>query len=428
MMIDYKFYDTCSLLLKANTLFDNDEKFAISSITLEELENIKTSSTRDADIKYAARKLLHSLDEHRGDYDIHIFTQTMLNPIMEKDLPITNDMKILATAIDYNTNVHPDETIFVTNDLALKAIANLFFDDKMLESVDEEQDDEYKGFTEVRFEDDETMEFFYSHYKTGANPQINGNILDNEYVIIRDKNTDEVLDRLVWQGRGKDKGYRNISYEVFDSKHFGKIKPLDVYQQLAADSFTHNKITLIKGRAGTGKTLLALGFLFSQLERQRIDKIIIFCNTVAAKNSARLGFLPGTRDEKLLDSQIGNLLISKIGGRTEVERLVDEEKLVLLPMSDIRGYDTTGMRAGIYISEAQNLDIPLMKLALQRIGEDSICIIDGDARTQVDDIAFAGANNGMKRASRVFRGHDIYGEVELQVIHRSKIAEIAEAM
>jgi predicted ribonuclease YlaK len=106
----------------------------------------------------------------------------------------------------------------------------------------------------------------------------------------------------------------------------------------------------------------------------------------------------------------------------------DEENLILLPMSDIRGYDTTGMRAGIYISEAQNLDISLMKLALQRIGEDSICIIDGDAKTQVDDVAFAGANNGMKRASKIFRGHDIYGEIELQQIHRSRIAEIAEAM
>jgi len=82
------------------------------------------------------------------------------------------------------------------------------------------------------------------------------------------------------------------------------------------------------------------------------------------KNSARLGFYPGTRNEKLLDSQIGNLLISKIGGRIEVERLIDEEKLILLPMSDIRGYDTTGMKAGIYIAEAQNLDISLMKLAL----------------------------------------------------------------
>lgn len=103
-----------------------------------------------------------------------------------------------------------------------------------------------------------------------------------------------------------------------------------------------------------------------------------------------------------------------------------EEKLVLLPLSDIRGYDTSGMRAGIYISEAQNLDIELMKLALQRIGEDCICIIDGDHKTQVDDVSFAGSSNGMKRVSQVFRGTDIYGEIELKNIHRSKIALIAE--
>ena len=106
--------------------------------------------------------------------------------------------------------------------------------------------------------------------------------------------------------------------------------------------------------------------------------------------------------------------------------MLQREKLVLLPLSDIRGYDTSGMRAGIYISEAQNLDITLMKLALQRIGDDSICIIDGDCRTQVDDVSFAGVNNGMKRASKVFRGHDVYGEVELRQIHRSRIAQIAE--
>ena len=102
--------------------------------------------------------------------------------------------------------------------------------------------------------------------------------------------------------------------------------------------------------------------------------------------------------------------------------MLQRQKLVLLPLSDIRGYDTSGMRAGIYISEAQNLDTTLMKLALQRIGDDSICIIDGDCRTQVDDISFAGVNNGMRRASKVFRGHDIYGEIELKQIHRSKIA------
>ena len=132
--------------------------------------------------------------------------------------------------------------------------------------------------------------------------------------------------------------------------------------------------------------------------------------------------------QKLLDSQIGNLLVSKFGGRIEVERLIEEEKIILLPFSDIRGYDTSGMHAGIYLSEAQNLDIDLMKLALQRVGSDSICIIDGDEKTQVDDIHFAGVNNGMKRVSAVFRNEDVYGEVELQKIHRSKIAQIAEKM
>jgi predicted ribonuclease YlaK len=88
------------------------------------------------------------------------------------------------------------------------------------------------------------------------------------------------------------------------------------------------------------------------LDHGKIDKIIVFCNTVATKDSARLGYYPGSKDEKLLDSQIGNLLISKVGGRIEVERMMHDEELILLPMSDIRGYDTSGMRAGIYISEA----------------------------------------------------------------------------
>jgi predicted ribonuclease YlaK len=202
----------------------------------------------------------------------------------------------------------------------------------------------------------------------------------------------------------------------------------DVYQAFVADSFVNNKITLVKGPAGSGKTYLSLAFLMHKLEKNKIDKIIIFCNTVATKDSAKLGYYPGTRDEKLLDSQIGNLLSSKFGGRCEVERMIQEEKLVLLPMSDVRGYDTSGMRAGVYISEAQNMSINLLKLALQRIGEDSVCIIDGDCKTQVDDIQFAGSNNGMKRASKVFRGEDIYGEITLQNIHRSKIGRIAERM
>jgi predicted ribonuclease YlaK len=121
---------------------------------------------------------------------------------------------------------------------------------------------------------------------------------------------------------------------------------------------------MVRGPAGSGKTYMSLGYLFYKLETCKIDKIIVFCNTVATKDSAKLGFYPGTRDEKLLDSQIGNLLASKLGSKLEVERLIQEEKLLLLPLSDIRGFDTSGMRAGVYISEAQNMSVSLMKLAL----------------------------------------------------------------
>ncbi len=412
-----KFYDTCSLILNAKNLFNDNSKFIISSITLEELENIKSSNTKDIDNKIAVRQLLHQLDEHIGDYEVCIFKESMLCSIHEEDLSINNDMKILATAIFCNTLY--SDLIFITNDLSLKTIARMYFDDSQIESIEEEKD-EYIGYLIKQFKNDIEMEYFYSNY---LNSSIYSEILLNEYLILKNPEG-EIIDRLVYT----EKGYRNISFEIFDSKQFGRVRPLDIQQQLAADSFTHNKLTMIRGKAGSGKSVLALGYLFNQLEKNRIDKIIIFCNTVAAKGAAKLGYLPGSREEKLLDSQIGNFLSSKLGSKMEVERLLENESLILLPMSDIRGYDTTGMRAGIYITEAQNMDISLMKLALQRIGEDSICIIDGDDKTQVDDVSFAGNNNGMKRVSKIFRNHSIYGEITLDQIHRSEIARIAEGL
>lgn len=410
-----KFYDTCSLILNKDNLFNTKERFIISSITLDELENLKSSSKTDLDNKIAVRHLLHQLDEHIGDYEVCPFKEAMLNPIHEEDLSVNNDMKILATAIFYSNNINSD-IIFVTNDLSLKTIARLFFDDSQIESIYIE--DKYKGYTIKQFDNEQEMEYFYSNYLSSP---VYEEILINEYLILKNPEG-EIIDRLV----RTDDGYRNVSFETFDSKQFGRIRPMDVQQQMAADSFTHNKLTMIRGKAGSGKSILALGYLFNQLEKGRIDKIIIFCNTVAAKGAAKLGYYPGSREEKLLDSQIGNFLSSKLGSRMELERLLDDERIVLLPMADIRGYDTTGMRAGVYITEAQNMDISLMKLALQRIGDDSICIIDGDDKAQVDDESFAGNNNGMKRVSKIFRDHAIYGEMTLDQIHRSEIARIAE--
>lgn len=413
----YKCYDTCSLLEQAGHLFDSDEfTLVISSITLEELENIKTSSNKDPDVKYAARKVLTDMDEHYGAFEIVLYNDSYGDMMMRDGISLSNDAKIIACARHFAAKHPQDEVIFVTNDLICRHIASMYF---ITEKVIEE-DYDYDGYKEVYLDEDGLIEFYSNQDK---------NLYDlfiNQYLLVYDANSGDCIERLVWTGDG----YRRLAYNTFASKWFGDVKPMkgDLYQSLVADSFSNNKITLVKGPAGSGKTYLSLGFLMHKLERNKIDRIIVFCNTVATKNSAKLGFYPGTRDEKLLDSQIGNLLISKFGGRVAVEQMILEEKLVLLPLSDIRGYDTSGMKAGIYISEAQNMDVELMKLTLQRIGEDSICIIDGDCKTQVDDIHFAGSNNGMRRASQVYRGEDVYGEVTLRNIHRSRVAMIAEKM
>lgn len=417
-MNEYLFYDTSALLANVDHLFKPFKFFIISSVSLNELERLKDDERISVEKRAAARKVNRLLKDNIDRYVVWDYKPAMLKPIEEKGYEINNDMKILATALDYDKKVHPDETVFITNDLSQYNIANVFFGKDSIRILDDEVDN-YCGVYTVQLSDEE-MAHFYANQSENI-----FNLKKNQYLILENQ-AGEIVDRKCWDGEF----HRSIYFVPFESQQFGVVRPAhgDTEQQFAFDSLLHNQITMLRGKAGSGKSLLALGFLFYQLERGKIDKIIVICNTIAAKGAARLGFYPGSREEKLLDSQIGNMLTSKLGSRIALEQLLEEEKLVLMPMSDIRGYDTTGMKAGVYITEAQNLDINLMKLALQRIGEDSICIIDGDDKTQVDDALFAGVNNGMKRASQVFRGKDIYGEVELKTIHRSRIGQIADNM
>ena len=410
------FYDTCSLLnLQADAFKDS---FYLSSITLNELENIKTSGTKDEETKWKARQVLHLLKENEGVFSVIRFKESDATYLSKYDLPHTNDSKIILTALNILSD---DEDVFITDDLACYYVAkSVGLNAQILQDIIL---DDYQGFKKVVLSEQKMLDFYGDAFSGNKNIY---NLLENEYLIIEDKETGKIIDKYKWVNHS----YESIPYIKVQSKMLGKVAPLngDIYQMCALDSLKNNQITMLKGPAGSGKSLLAFGHMFSLLESGEISKIIIFCNTVATKGSAKLGFYPGSRTEKLLDSQIGNFLVSKLGDRVAVERLIDDGELILLPMSDIRGFDTSGMNAAIYITEAQNLDIELMRLALQRIGEDSICILDGDYNHQVDMSIYSGSNNGMRRVSQVFRGKKFYGEVELQNIHRSEIAKVAEEM
>lgn len=386
--------------------------FYISSTTLQELEHIKTSRNKDEETKYSARKVLHLLDENSNKYHVVIVDKKILDIIDDIGLENTPDNQICACASTV------EDVVFITNDIACKTIAKDIFR-LHVDSINRMPNDNYTGYIEKTLSEDE-MAYFYSHLQENIY-----DLLENQYILIKNQEN-QIVDSLVW----RDNSYQNLKFSNVRSEYFGVVKPYrgDVYQQMVLNSMSYNQVTMIKGAAGTGKSYLAIGYLMHLLEKHKIEKVVIFCNTVATANSAKLGYYPGTKDEKLLDSSIGNMLAAKLGGSFGLEQMIGQEKIQLLPLSDIRGFDTNGMKAGVYITEAQNMDISLMKLALQRIGEDSICIIDGDYNAQVDLSQYAGSNNGMRRMSEVFRGQDFYGEVELKNIYRSRIASIAEMM
>lgn len=423
----YIFYDTSALLEKDNQFFDNSNNGGvnlISSIVLKELEDIKNSNRKDEETKYKARRLLRELSENRDKYELVIYEKDWDEVIAkEPSLCLNNDGRLIyqAARLRKNFNDYEDyaKFTFLTGDLACYEIAMAY--DKGHAEYCREKTDEYNGYFHIHCSNDDQLAQTYETLYGKENSYLSQ---INQYILVKDADG-KIIDRYKWNG----KEYTRVpDFYCFESKLFGKIKPQTPYQLIAMDSLANNQMTMLRGKAGSGKSLLSLAYLYQELDKGNIDKIIIFCNTVAAKGAAKLGFYPGTRTEKLLDSSIGSFLIGKFGAIEGVEQEMDKGRLVLMPMADIRGYDTSGTKAGIYITEAQNLDIELMKLALQRIGPDCKCILEGDDRAQVDMDLYAGSNNGMKRVSEVFRGTPWYGEVRLPQVLRSDIAALADKL
>lgn len=412
-MNKYLFYDTCSLLLNAEHLFE-EPHIIISSISIQELEDIKTSKSKDEKVKSTARHLLRELEAHQGDYELYLYKERMGEAITAKGFALSPDTKILACAIDYDKTQHPDETIFVTNDLILKRMANLYFGEDSILSIEPKAAEEYKGYKEFVAETDEQLAHIYEH-----SDENNFGLLVNQYLLIKDKEG-SAIDILKWDG----KSLVALDTRSIDTRWFGKIRPQDPQQRMAIDSLHSNQLTVIRGLPGSGKSLLGLGYLFSLLEKGKIDKIYIFANPIPVANAAKLGFYPGNKNDKVLDSQVGNFLVAKLGDMYCVQDMIDKGKLVLVPAVDVRGVSIPSS-AGIYMTESQNTTKDLMKLLVQRIEEGTKAVIEGDA-AQVDLDCYKGENNGLNALVNVCKGSDLFGTVTLNKIHRSRLADLAE--
>ena len=241
-----------------------------------------------------------------------------------------------------------------------------------------------------------------------------------QYLIVRDlENNFLKAYKYLGEGLYDDLGLTKIGNYLF------QISALDEYQMCAINSLYKDKMSVITGPAGTGKTLLSIAYCLQKIREGA--RVHIFVNPVKTRGSEELGFYPGDRDDKLLQNFIGSILRNKIGDMTEVERLIQEGSLNLYPFSDIRGIEIAKGDI-MYITEAQNLSIDLMKLAIQRCAEGSKIIIEGDPQAQVDKEIFANDGNGLRRVIEVLTGEEDFSYMYLPNIYRSKFAELAEKL
>lgn len=405
------FLDTNALLNLGESAFK--EQFIISQKTLEEIENIKCSSGKDGEIKYKARNIARLLDSHEGDYKVIAYSPEIKKIIDEYYLNETPDNIILASAYYCNLT---KPILVCSDDLNCKFISRNIFglETKGINEINLIKNlDEYKGYKDVTLSDEE-MSHFYCH--------LNENTFDcllNEYLIVR-KSDGEVVDYRKWNG----KEYSPISYKQINSKFMGKIKPRNPQQVLAFDMLQdkNESIKIISGKFGSGKDFLMIANALKLIEDGKFDKLIYVRNAIGVKDASEVGFLPGSKLEKLLPYAMP--LADHLGGETGLEMQMVAGNIEIEHLGYIRGRDIKNTI--IYVSEAENLTKEHVQLLIGRVGIGSALWMNGDFR-QTDSPVFR-MNNGLLSAVQKLAGHEKFGYVQLQKTERSETAAMADML
>lgn len=411
------FYDTCSLLNLGEKIFSlpSCDAVGVSTESFKELENIKTSSSKDQETKFKARHLIRALEDNKDKLRVICVDNNVMDAISRFDLPITSDNIICATAYAIKKSSSED-VVFVTDDLNCKAICKYVFGLSCRSSYELFSSSElYKGYIEKVVSDEELANVYQAPSDNIFNSKI------NEYTIMYDA-SHHFIDTVKWDGEA----YKSIVKKNFgfESKSFGKVKPLDEIQRCAFDSINNNVITMIYGRAGSGKTTIPLAYAEAMMDKEKFSQIVFVYSYDTLKGARELGFEKGSHEEKLLNyGAIGNILATKYGDADSVEFALSQGTIDIIPTANIRGVDFRDKF--VFVTEAQNLDVYTLKTLIQRCGEGTKLVLEGDLLEQSDTSV---NGSGMKRFIEVFGGTKYAGIIKLKENYRSEFGEIADLM
>ncbi|MCW5201360.1 PhoH family protein [Desulfobulbus sp. US4] len=253
-------------------------------------------------------------------------------------------------------------------------------------------------------------------------PQDEG-LTANEFIILREANKSALATY--------NSGEKKIKL-VRKQKVCG-IMPRNAEQSFAVHALCNTGVPLVTigGKAGTGKTLLALA---AALEQRKNYRQIMLARPVVPLSNKDLGFLPGDIQSKIgpyMQPLYDNLAVirsqfpEKSKMHQKIHDLLEDKKLIIEPLAYIRGRSLVKMY--IIIDEAQNLTPHEVKTIITRAGEDSKIVFTGDVH-QIDHPYLDSQSNGLSYLIEKMRGQHLYSHITLQKGERSTLSMLASEL
>jgi PhoH-like ATPase len=427
--------DTNVLIHDPGAVFQfGDNEVVVPIFVLEEVDQFKKeASERGRNARELARMLdrLRSAGGHLAEGALLPNGGRLRVATAERTVPRTlresqvADYLILMVAVDVR-NAHPsDPTIFVTKDVNLRIRA----DSLGLTAVDFEAEERvnleelYSGMTELQVSGADVDTFFSEGTLALPRPGLQ----PNQYVLLRDVESPShsALGRFD-QGQGKLVQLKKIREGVWG------IRPRNKEQHCALDLLLCDEIKLITlvGKAGTGKTMLALAAGLQKVVEETVYTKLLVSRPIFPLGRD-VGYLPGDLEEKLnpwmqpiydnVEFLMGLSKPERKNGRSYHE-LIDLGFIEIEPLTYIRGRSIPNQF--IIVDEAQNLTPHEVKTIITRVGEQTKIVLTGDPY-QIDNPYVDATSNGLTTIVEKFKAEGVAGHVTLSKGERSPLAELA---
>jgi PhoH-like ATPase len=426
--------DTNVLLHDPNAIlkFEDNHVF-IPIYVIEEIDSFKKEmSERGRNARQVARlldgfrqkgRLSEGVStEHGGRLSVALARRELPEPLRASQAA---DNYILAVALDIHDRSGGVPTIFVTKDVNLRIRADavgLNTQDYLADNVDIEE--LYLGAVDVEVSADVVDSF----YQQGA-LQVPGDEhrYPNQFVLLRDRDNPNHTAL----GRVDTSGRRMVPVRKLTSGVWG-IRPRNKEQHYALDLLLNDDIKLVTlvGKAGTGKTLLAIAAGLQKSVEEGIYQKLIVSRPIFPLGRD-LGYLPGDVEEKLnpwmqpiydnVELLLGFSKSDKKSGRSYRE-LIDLGYIQIEPLTYIRGRSIPNQF--MIVDEAQNLTPHEIKTIITRVGDNTKIVLTGDPY-QIDNPYVDSSNNGLTTVVEHFKGQVIAGHMTLLKGERSVLAELA---